>query len=158
MDRMFIKKAVYWGAGFLSVYLFFIISFYIEHDYSFYDKGDPYHNPSKVTSQLHNIYLGCIAYWYETDPANPCTLEIVSMTTYGYIPSEHVVVLIENGTPDNFSAIGKFRGRDYVYQVSLDGMVTASSNIPSPNTINLKGKELEEARKKLNASVAQNTR
>ena len=113
---MFLKKATYWGAGLSCGILVFIIVQFVNLDYSFYTKR---HNSYDFTAKynLHNIYLGCKVYWAETKPTNACNIEIVSLTTYGYIQSADVVIWGDGGTASDFSLKGKSRLSKKVYKL-----------------------------------------
>jgi len=144
---MSIKKAAYCCMGFVSFYLFFVINFYIEHDYSFYDRGSPHHFDFEVNRSLSILYSSCRFYWMDAGPTSACESDNLSPTTYGYIPSKDVVVSMERGTKADFSALGKHRDSETLYKIGPDGEIRI-----------LQGYESEAARKKLYKSVTQDTR
>ncbi len=47
---------------------------------------------SDAKSNLHNMYLGCKAYWADNGSADACSALIVQGTTYGYVQSSSVSV------------------------------------------------------------------
>jgi len=53
-------------------------------------KARAYDSDSK--SNLHNLYLGCKAYWADQGSSQVCSLATVSATTYGYVQSAKVSI------------------------------------------------------------------
>ena len=60
---------------------------------------------SDTKSNLHNVYLGCKAYWADEGSASSCALTIVTKTTYGYVQSAKVSLTIV-GMESGFIATG----------------------------------------------------
>lgn len=60
---------------------------------------------SDTKSNLHNLYLGCKAYWADQGSNQDCTVSTVIVTTYGYVQSSRVTVT-STGTELSFSATG----------------------------------------------------
>jgi len=49
---------------------------------------------SDVKSNIHNIYLACKAYWADSGSGRDCTQTIALLTTYGYIQSAAVSIVV----------------------------------------------------------------
>ena len=45
-------------------------------------------------ANLHNAYLACKAYWYDRGANRVCEINIVKSTTYGYLQSENVKIIV----------------------------------------------------------------
>ena len=45
---------------------------------------------SEAKSNLHNLYLGCQAFWAEQGGDKNCSIDIVSQAEYGFVKSPHV--------------------------------------------------------------------
>ena len=135
---MFLKKIPYWLAGFACGIFIFVALFFVTNDYSFSTKG---YNLADidVKPNLHNIYLGCKAYWTETKPTNACNVKIASLTTYGYIQSSNVVIWGDGGTAADFSVKGKSREGKKVYTLEHKAIIRE-----------LEEKELESALAEMN--------
>lgn len=135
---MFLKKVAYWCAGFVSFYLLYITLFYFSHDFSLYSRARPRPFSVQIKSNLQNFYLACHAYWADTDPTQTCTPDNLSPVSHGYIPSEKVVIWVEQGAKTDFSALGKHRDSEIVFKTD-----------PTGNTRELQDKELEAAQRSL---------
>jgi len=59
---------------------------------------------SDAKGNLHNIYLACKAYWADNVGTNTCTTAIAVGTTYGWVGSTGVTVLLPDGTEADFDA------------------------------------------------------
>jgi len=78
---------------------------------------------SDTKSNLHNLYLGCKAYWADSGSANACTVAIVSVTTYGYIQSTRVSVA-SGGVETAFSATGTHLDSTRTFTMDLNGSIS----------------------------------
>ena len=79
---------------------------------------------SDTKSNLHNVYLGCKAYWADEGSASPCALATVTRTTYGYVQSAKVSIAI-SGTELNFTATGThFDNPTSVFNMDSKGSIS----------------------------------
>jgi len=62
---------------------------------------------SDTKANLHNIYLACKAYWADSGSQNTCNSAQYTLTTYGYIQSQHVSLTAVTGTETAFSGTGQ---------------------------------------------------
>ena len=84
-------------------------------------KARAYDSDSK--SNLHNLYLGCKAYWADAGSSNDCTLTIVEATTYGYVQSSRVTVTAA-GDETAFSATGFHADSTRTFTMDLNGSIS----------------------------------
>jgi prepilin-type N-terminal cleavage/methylation domain-containing protein len=61
---------------------------------------------SDAKANLHNIYLACKAYWADSGSQATCNSAQYTLTTYGYIQSQHVSVSA-SGTETSFDGTGQ---------------------------------------------------
>ena len=59
---------------------------------------------SDAKGNLHNIYLACKAYWSDNVGTDACTTALAAGTTYGWVGSTGVTVLLPVGVEATFSA------------------------------------------------------
>ncbi len=86
-------------------------------------KARAYDSDSK--SNLHNIYLGCKAYWADSGSAQDCNLTKVQQTTYGYIQSQRVSVA-SLGTELGFIATAiHLDNLTKTFRLDLNGRITS---------------------------------
>lgn len=81
---------------------------------------------SDAKGNLHNIYLACKAYWADNVGTDACTTALAAGTTYGWVGSTGVVVLIPVGLEATFSATAQ-HGSDAsntVYTMDQNGNIT----------------------------------
>ncbi len=78
---------------------------------------------SDAKSNLHNMYLGCKAYWADEGSASACSLAQVTKTTYGYVQSTSVSVAIA-GNETTFAATGQHIDSTQVYSMSVNGDIS----------------------------------
>lgn len=84
-------------------------------------KARAYDSDSK--SNLHNMYLGCKAYWADNGSAKPCTALIVQGTTYGYVQSGSVSVSAA-GSEVDFVATAKHFDSTNTFNMDENGGIT----------------------------------
>ena len=81
---------------------------------------------SDAKGNLHNIYLACKAYWADNVGTDACTTALAAGTTYGWVGSNGVAVLIPVGLEATFSATAQ-HGSDAsntVYTMDQNGNIT----------------------------------
>lgn len=78
---------------------------------------------SDAQSNLHNLYLGCKAYWADEGSADVCTISQVSRTTYGYIQSVDVSVDL-GGSETGFAATGQHIDSTQRYRMGINGDIS----------------------------------
>lgn len=78
---------------------------------------------SDAKSNLHNMYLGCKAYWADEGSASACSLTQVTKTTYGYVQSTSVSVSLA-GNETTFLATGQHIDSTQVYSMGVNGDIT----------------------------------
>ena len=84
-------------------------------------KARAYESDNKAN--LHNIFLGCKAYWADQGSGVLCSLVKVSETTYGYIQSSRVSVTIA-GTEVGFRATAIHLDSDTkIFNIDLNGTI-----------------------------------
>ena len=81
-------------------------------------KARAYNSDSK--SNLHNLYLGCKAYWADNGSNLVCNLAQVTQTTYGYVQSVRVSVTAA-GTEGSFTATGQHLDSSVVFTMGING-------------------------------------
>ena len=142
---MLIKKIAYWGAGLACSGVIFLVgvivadSLYVSPHYT-----AQIH--SNIKSHFGNIYLACMAYWKDTNPANACNVDIVSGTTYSYIQDADITIWGEGGNQYDFNLKGKSRQRDSVFSLEVKTIKGKPLDFQFHEKIRrLKNKELESA-------------
>ena len=78
---------------------------------------------SYTKADLHNVYLGCKAYWYDNGTDSVCTHEIAQLTTYGYIKSPDVE-LVAFGNESDFLALAYNKKVPEVLKVDALGSIS----------------------------------
>jgi len=65
-------------------------------------------NAAQVTSDLHNVYLSCKAFWGTgaNTPLTACTIVAINGALYGFNATANVTPLITTGTEVGFTATG----------------------------------------------------
>ena len=81
---------------------------------------------SDAKGNLHNIYLACKAYWADNAGTDVCTTAIAVGTTYGWVGSTGVTVLIPGGTEAEFDATAQHTSdaSDTIYTMDQNGNIT----------------------------------
>jgi len=75
---------------------------------------------SDAKSNLHNLYLGCKAYWADEGSADACTLAQVSRTTYGYVQSTSVDIF-PGGNEAAFGATAQHVDSTKIFSMGVNG-------------------------------------
>ena len=81
---------------------------------------------SDAKGNLHNIYLACKAYWADNVGTSICTTALAAGTTYGWVGSTGVTVLIPDGTEADFDATAQHTSdaSNTVYSMDQNGNIT----------------------------------
>ena len=81
---------------------------------------------SDAKGNLHNIYLACKAYWADNVGTDACTTALATGTTYGWVGSTGVTVLLPVGLEATFSATAQHGSdaSDTVYTMDQNGNIT----------------------------------
>jgi len=83
-------------------------------------KARAYDSDSK--SNLHNVYLGCKAYWADSGSAQTCTNAIAVLTTYGYIQSPRVS-MSASGIETSFAASANHQDSTHTFSINELGTI-----------------------------------
>ena len=78
---------------------------------------------SDAKSNLHNVYLGCKAFWSDKGSDSICTVEKAKADIYGYVQSSQVIVK-GSGTETQFYAQAHHRQSEQAYQMDSRGHIT----------------------------------
>jgi len=84
-------------------------------------KARAYNSDSK--SNLHNLYLGCKAYWAEAGSSQSCTVATVTSAAYGYVQSTRVSVT-GSGTETAFLATAQHLDSTTSYTMDPNGNIS----------------------------------
>ena len=81
---------------------------------------------SDAKGNLHNIYLACKAYWADNVGTNACTTAIAEGSTYGWVASTGVTVLLPVGVEATFSATAQHGSyaSNTLYTMDSNGNIT----------------------------------
>jgi len=74
-------------------------------------------------ANLHNVFLGCKAYWADNGSKNNCTPAIASQLEYGYIQSADVN-LSASGAETDFSGKAKHVDSTKTFRIDSNGTIT----------------------------------
>jgi type IV pilus assembly protein PilA len=118
---MFDNKFTFLGLGIVFAVFLWIASFYFSHDYSFYTKSSRAHD-SNARYDLHNLYLGCKAFWAEKGSDNDCNVSIVSSTTYGFVQSREIKIN-GSGTEKTFTAKAQHQSSSNEFEIDAAGNI-----------------------------------
>ena len=77
---------------------------------------------SDTKSNMHNLYLGCKAYWAEAGSAGVCDIATVTSVEYGYVQSTKVSV-DGTGIETNFVATAQHLDSTVAYTMDDKGMI-----------------------------------
>lgn len=78
---------------------------------------------SDAKSNLHNLYLGCKAYWAEEGSSNACSVSTVTQAQYGYVQSTRVSIS-GSGNETNFSATAQHLDSTTTYSMDANGNIS----------------------------------
>ncbi len=84
-------------------------------------------NAAQVTSDLHNVYLSCKAFWGTgaNTPVTACTIAAINGALYGFAATANVTPLITTGTEVGFVATGTHAALGAtVFTVNANGTIT----------------------------------
>lgn len=77
---------------------------------------------SDSKSNLHNLFLGCKAYWADNGPDVECNVPVVANDKYGFVQSERVNIEV-NGTESTFTATAQHLDSPGVYHMDAKGNI-----------------------------------
>jgi len=80
------------------------------------------HPSSDTKSNLHNMYLGCHAFWADEGDSKTCTVSMVANEEYGYIQS-HGVKIYGSGTKNDFCAVAWHQGNSEIFKMDSTGQI-----------------------------------
>lgn len=78
---------------------------------------------SDTKSNLHNLYLGCKAYWAEQGSSSSCTVTTVSAAEYGYVQSTKVSIA-GAGNETAFVATAQHNDSTTSYTMDSNGAIS----------------------------------
>ena len=84
-------------------------------------------NAAQVTSDLHNVYLSCKAFWGTgaNTPVTPCTIAAIGGPLYGFAATANVTPTITTGTEVGFVGAGVHAALAGVtFAVNANGTIT----------------------------------
>ena len=87
-------------------------------------RGRTYDSDAK--SNLHNLFLGCKAYWADVGSEQECNADIAKKTTYGYVQSKRVEV-VAGGDEKSFLAWGHHRDSKNIFRMDAIGDIKKES-------------------------------
>jgi len=82
---------------------------------------------AQVTSDMHNVYLSCKAFWGTgaNTPLTPCTIALIGGPLYGFIATANVTPVIGVGTEVLFAASGTHLALPAVtFNINANGTIT----------------------------------
>lgn len=85
-------------------------------------KARAYDSDSK--SNLHNLYLGCKAYWADSGSSSTCTTAIPTGTAYGYIQSARVQLSGAGGSETAFTVSAQHTDSTKVFSINELGTIS----------------------------------
>ena len=77
-------------------------------------------------THLRNLYLACKTYW-NSNSTGSCSLPIARQTTYGFVQSSNVTIVMRGQTARNFSATAKHNSEETEYTVCADGSIQTTA-------------------------------
>ncbi len=77
---------------------------------------------ANAKSSLRQLYMACKSYWIDSGSLQPCTLAIVTVPTYGFIPSGGVT-LVPAGNENTFAATAQHVSSPNSFSVDSTGTV-----------------------------------
>lgn len=78
---------------------------------------------SDAKSNLHNLYLGCKAYWAEEGSNQTCDKNTVTVDEYGYVQSTRVDILGAGGNEMAFTAEAQHMDSTTSYSMDSNGNI-----------------------------------
>ena len=78
---------------------------------------------SDAKANLHNIFLGCKAYWADNGSGTACTNALITGTLYGYIQSAGMSV-VAGGNETAFSATASNNNSPNSFAMDLNGTIS----------------------------------
>ena len=81
---------------------------------------------SDTKANLHNLYLGCKAYWADEGSPEICTVKKVSSEEYGYVQSQEVKIY-GSGTENDFCAVAWHQGNSMPFEINYLGSIVEKS-------------------------------
>jgi len=84
---------------------------------------------SYTKANLHNVYLGCKAYWADNGSDSVCTHEIAQSTAYGYVNSPNVE-LVAFGNESEFLGFAYNKKSPKVFKLNALGAIERLSDSP----------------------------
>ncbi len=109
-----IKCLLLFAAGFL---LWTVIA----PQFKCYGCGTRAYDPD-TKANLHNVYLACKAYWYDDGADQVCGMDIATSTTYGYIQSRNVKVIVF-GNEKSFVGLGYNKKNNKAWKIDAVGTI-----------------------------------
>ncbi len=86
---------------------------------------------SDTKAGLHNLYLACKGYWADNGSSNNCQVNIVTATTYGYVQSQNLWIITDNGSELTFRALA-FNYNNATSAWYIDHRAAYSRDVPPP--------------------------
>jgi len=77
---------------------------------------------SDAKSNLHNLYLGCKAYWAEEGSSQACDVNTVTAAQYGYVQSTRVDIA-GSGNETAFTATAQHQDSTTSYSMDSNGNI-----------------------------------
>lgn len=77
---------------------------------------------SDAKSNLHNLYLGCKAYWAEEGSSQTCDVNTVTAAEYGYVQSTRVDIA-GSGNETGFTATAQHQDSTTSYSMDSNGNI-----------------------------------
>ena len=78
---------------------------------------------SDAKANLHNLYLACRMYWVDEGSAENCSVADALGTTYGYVQSPKVSIVVTDGNDYTFSARAQHTDSTQTFNLDSDGNI-----------------------------------
>ena len=111
--------------GFL--FLAYIVLAFIAPHHWFQSGNQEWRFDSSAKSHLHNLYLGCKAYWVDKSPTQNCDVSSVTPTAYGFIQHSYLTIK-GGGTKTTFTAQASHMDSTKVFEMNANGEIQEVTN------------------------------
>jgi len=81
---------------------------------------------SETKANLHNMYLGCQAFWADEGASTVCTVSMIANEEYGYIQSQDVKIY-GSGTKNDFFAVAWNQRNNILHDIDSRGAINEQS-------------------------------
>jgi type IV pilus assembly protein PilA len=75
-------------------------------------------------ANLHNVYLGCKAYWADNGSTASCSSSLAAGTSYGYLQSANVSITAPSNLETDFEATAQNTNSTNTYSINSIGSIS----------------------------------